>query len=79
MDERLRQNISETCGSEFWEPVTGVLWQNGTPWQIWKYENDVEFGGKTYRCVILEKYYIDPDDASAIDHSEDILAEAWEI
>lgn len=77
MDERLRQNIAECYGT--FEPITGVLWQDGTPWQLWKFEQDVEFEGKMWRCVIIEKDYIDPADASAIDHTEDVLAEAWEL
>jgi len=79
MDKDLRQNIAETYDGSAWKPVTGLLWQDGTPWQLWKFEEIVEFAGESYRCVIVEKSIYDPDDTEAVDYSIDILSEAWKI
>lgn len=79
MDERLRRHIGEIYDGGCWEKISAVMWQDGQPWELWKFEQDVKFEGATYRCVIIERDFIDPDDASAIDHAEDIFAEAWEI
>lgn len=77
MDERLMQSIEETCGSEYWEPVTGILWEDGTPWQILHFGNDVELDGLTYRCEILRRVIFDPDDLDAVDTVETLMARAW--
>lgn len=78
MTNELRQHIGE-AGYPL-EPVTGIYFQPGEmPWQLWKLERDVEFDGITYRCVIIEKDYYDPDDLEAVDHTEDIMAEAWAL
>ncbi len=77
MDERLRRDIAENYSG--WERITGTFWQDGTPWELWKFEHDVEHDGKWWRCVIIEKATLDKDDWSALDYAEDIFAEAWEL
>ena len=79
MSEELIQNIIETIDGSAWEAITGLLWENGTPWQLYKFEGDVSFEGSIYRCVIVEKIIFDSDDVSAVDYAEDIYAAAWEI
>ena len=79
MSEELRQNISETVDGSAWEAITGILWENGTPWQLAKFEGDVSFKGSIYRCVIVEKIIFDPGDVSAVDYAEDIFTAAWQI
>lgn len=79
MNERLRENIGETIDGSAWESVTGIYWENGTPWKLNKFEGDVSFEGSLYRCVILEKIVFDPDDLTAVDYAEDIYAAAWKI
>ena len=74
-----KQNISETIDGSAWETITGILWENGTPWQLSKFEGDVSFEGSIYRCVIVEKIVFDPDDVSAVDYAEDLFTAAWEI
>lgn len=77
MPEDLRLNIAAT--TDGWEPVTGVLWTDGTPWQVLKFERDVEHEEALWRCVILERVVYDPDDLSAVDYAEAILADAWPL
>lgn len=79
MHDELRLHIGEVYGSEAWEAVTGTIWTNGRPWQLWKLEQDVEHAGSRWRCVIVQRSVYDPDDITALDYAEDIFAEAWEI
>lgn len=79
MDERLREHIGATIEGGAWEPITGILWENETPWQLFKFEQDVEFEREIYRCVIIEKWVYDPDDLTAVDYAEDVFAKAWMI
>lgn len=79
MSEELRQNISETIAGSAWEDITGIYWENGTPWQLSKFEGDVSFEGSIYRCVIVEKIIFDPADVTAVDYAEDIYSAAWEV
>ena len=79
MSEDLRQNISETIDGSAWEAITGIYWENGTPWQLAKFEGDVSFEGSIYRCVIVKKIIFDPDDVTAVDYAEDIYSAAWII
>ena len=77
MTEELKNHISETCGSEFWEPITCVLWQGYSSWQLFKFENDILFDDSTWRCVLIRKDTYDSDVPDAVDYSEVIFAEAW--
>jgi len=79
MDRDLRQHISETIDGGAWEAVTSILWQDGTPWQLWKLERDIEFDGDLWRCVIVAKAVYDPDDPGAVDYAVDVISEAWMI
>jgi len=78
MSEELRRNIGEV-GYPF-EPITGIYHEGGKqPWQLFMLERDVEFEGQTWRVVIVERCFYDPDDLEAVDYAEDILAEAWPL
>lgn len=79
MDSDLRQQIAETYDGGAWQSVTGILWQDGQPWQIRKFEEVVEYEGCLWRCIILTKNVLDADDIGAVDYCEDILSEAWEL
>lgn len=79
MSEELRNHIGEIYDGGAWEKVTGTFWKNGDPWDIWKFEHDVEFGGRKWRCIILQRVVYDPDDVDAVAYADDILAEAWEL
>lgn len=79
MDERLRRNIDECYDGSAWEAVTGILRKGKAPFQIWKFEHDVWFEHKTYRCLIIENWVYDVRDISAIDYAKTIYEEAWEI
>lgn len=79
MDERLRQNIGEVCGCEHYEAITGIMWQNGTPWQLFSFDNDIDFEGERWRVVMVQKWVYDPDDVTAVDYTEDIFSEAWQL
>ncbi len=79
MTQDLRQHIAETIDGGAWEGITGRLWQDGQPWELWKLEQDVEYDGQLWRCVIVQRVSFDPDDPDAVDTADDILAEAWPI
>lgn len=80
IDEGLRRNIDECYDGSAWEAVTGILGLKGrTPFRIWKFEKDVEYEHKMYRCLIIEKCVYDADDISAVDYAETIYEDAWEI
>ena len=61
-----------------WDPVTDVYWQTDSLWQIYKLEQDVEFEGRVYHCVILSKLVSNLFDPGLILYAEDIFSEAWE-
>lgn len=77
MDERLRNHIGEIYDGGAWEAVTGVLWKYNIPFQLWKFEQDVEFEGKLWRCLIIQDCTYDTDDLTAVDCARDVFAEAW--
>lgn len=79
MDEGLRRNIDECDGIFGWEAVTGLLLKGETPFKIWKFDKDVEYEHKMYRCLIIEKDVYNADDIDAVDYSETIYEDAWEI
>lgn len=79
MNERLRQNIGEIYDAGAWEPVTGIVWQGDDPWQLMSFEQDVEFEGKTWRCVIVQCIHFDADDLDAVDYAEDVFSAAFVI
>lgn len=78
MDSELRAHIAETCIGG-WSPVTGMYWEESSPWQLFSFEQDVEFEGRDFRCVIIQKVAYDPDDLTAVDVAFDVFSEAWEI
>ena len=79
MDIDLRLHVGEIYDGAAWEAVTGVLWNNGVPFQLFKFEQDVDYDGARWRCVIIQKCVYDRDDVSAVDYAEDVFAEAWTI
>ena len=79
MNEDLRTYISEHYDGGAWDAITPIYWKNGQPWQLWKFEHDVDFDGYRWRCVIIRRDEIDPEDISAVNYSEDVFADAWEI
>ena len=79
MDEKLRQQIGETTDATAWEIITGILWKDGIPFQLWKFEQDVEFNKEMWRCLIIQKLVFYPDDIRSVDYCEDIMSEAWKL
>lgn len=79
MDERLRRTIDECYDGSAFVAVTGVMWKDGTPFQIFKFEEDVECEQKLFRCLIITKWVYDAADLSAVDYTEDVFTDAWEI
>lgn len=75
----LRHSIGAVYDSSCWEPMTGLLWKAGTPFQLWKFERDVVYDGETWRVIIIEKHVMDVDYTEAIDRAEDVYFEAWTI
>lgn len=79
MTSEIRQQISENYDGSAWESVTGILWQDGKPWQLRKFEEIVEYEGCLWQCLVVTKIVFDADDIGAVDYCEDILSEAWEL
>ena len=77
MNNELRNHISEVYDGGSWEAITGILWKDGEPWQLFKFEQDVDFEGEFYRCCIISKSVYDPDDVESVDYTEDVFCESW--
>lgn len=76
MSNELYQHIAEIYGTCD-DPITGIILEEDTPWQLWKFERDVEFQGKIWRCVIIEKVVYDPDDPTAADFTDVVFSNAF--
>lgn len=77
--DELIQHIGE-CGLGRWEPMTGKQFpEGGQPWQLFLFENDVEWDGATWRCTFIDKRYFDEDRPDELDYSEIVFAEAFEL
>lgn len=79
MDEYLRQSIAEHYDSGCWDAITGIILENGTPWQLTKFEEDVEYHGSVWRCLIITKNVYFPDDFQEVVYVEDIFSSAFEL
>ena len=79
MKERLRQVIDETYDGSAWERITAIFWEDGTPWDLWLFDHDVEFNGATWRCVIITRCEYSPKDLTAVEQAEDLFTAAWEF
>lgn len=79
MNKDLINRIEEIYDGGAWEAVTGVVWQGARAWQLFKFEQDVEFEGALWRCVLLAKDELCPEDVEAVERREYILTEAWQI
>ena len=72
--EELRKYIGENYDGSFWKNVTDFYNRDGEAWELRKFEETVEFDGKNYYVIIIEKWNYDSDDNSALDYSEEIFA-----
>lgn len=79
MNKELLTHIEEVYDGGAWEAITGLLWEDGQPWQLFKFEQDVDYNRQLWRCLIIRRCVFDPDDVSAVDYTEDIFVRAWEI
>lgn len=79
MPDDLRRHIAETYDAAAWEPITGTIWEHGTPWSLSLFEQDIEYDGHTWRCHIVQRTVFDADDPAAVDFAEDILSNAFQI
>ena len=79
MDELLRRDISEHYDGGCWENVTGIIWENGTPWQLIKFERDVEYFGTMWQCIIVTRVVYDTIDLTAVVEAEDVFSSAFEL
>lgn len=78
MPEDLRDHIRQT-GCLVPEPATGIRWSDEGGVQIMVFDDDVEFEGKTWRCIIVERWIWSNRHSEAIDSTEDIYTDAWPI
>lgn len=76
MSNELYRHIAEIYGTCD-DPITGIIWEEDAPWQLWKFERDVEFQEKIWRCVIIEKVVYDPDDPTAVDFTDVVFSNAF--
>ena len=79
MKETLRQHIESTYDGSAWERITPLYWEDGTPWDLWLFDHDVEFDGDTWRCCIVMRCEYSPDDLDAIELVEDVFTSAWTL
>lgn len=79
MSSEMKLAIGETCGAEYWEPISSKMWEVNTPWQLMYFEHDFEYEKQLWRVVVIEKYVYDADDPEAIDRTEEVFSSAWVI
>lgn len=77
MNESLRQHIAEHYDSGSWDAITGIIWDGGIPWQLTKFEREVEYSGSVQQCIIVTRVVYDPIDPTAVVEAEDIFAVAF--
>lgn len=71
MDRNLRRDIAEHYDGSFWEPMgTRVFNGDGTSWQLYFFDQNVEHDGGTLRCMIVDRWNfndVDKDDVDSVD------------
>ena len=59
--------------------ATGVLYNGAAPFQIFVTEADVEVDGRTLRGCLVEKCVYDADDTEAVNYTDELSVDVWEI
>lgn len=79
MNEDILQDIMQNYDNSAWKAITGPRYPySDEGFQLFLFDNDVEHGGKTYRCVIVQKVVYDGNTMS-VDRAENIFCEIWEL
>lgn len=73
LSAEIRKMIGEIYDGGSWEQVSDLYNRDGEAWQLWKFEQAVEFEGKNYWAVIIEKHNLDPDDVECVEDVETVF------
>lgn len=79
MEKTIRNYIGEHYDGGSWEQITDTYNRNGESWSLWKFEETVEFEGKNFWCVIIEKYNLDPEDIECVEDTETVFEKYIEL
>lgn len=77
--EELRKHIGEIYDGSFFKPTTCLYNRDGEAWQLQQFEETVDFGGKRYFVVLVEKVNFDPEDIDCVEDVEDVFFKAVEL
>lgn len=70
LNDEIRKMIGEIYDGGCWESCSCLYNREGEAWQLWKFEQTVNFNGKRYDALIIEKHNLDPDDIECVEDSE---------
>ncbi len=70
MNQELRNHIGEQYDGSFWTKESNLYNRDDEAWQLYKFEETVEFDGKQYWVVIIEKWNLDPEDIEVVESTE---------
>lgn len=69
----IRERIGEIYDGVFWKPVSDLYNRNGEAWQLFRFEETVEFEGEQYWAIIVEKHNLTPEDTKCVEDTEIIF------
>lgn len=61
------------------EPISNKIEQNGRLWQLFKFDDVVEYNGKAFLCIIVSKFEYDSQAPDEVICVTDLFAEALEV
>ena len=81
MDMGLYLHIGEVYGVESWQKILDKHWiEDGIGFELWMFDNDVEYDGHLWRSVIIQRCVYDAQlGADDVDHVEMVMALAWKL
>lgn len=78
-EKTLRQYIREHYDGGFWEKITAVYNRDDEAFELMKFEETVDFEGKRYDVVIIDKWNLDPEDLEVVEDAEEVFFKAIEL
>lgn len=79
MEKEIKSIIGEKYDGSFFEPITCLYNRNGEAWQLFKFEENVEYNEKNWYVVIIEKYNYDVSDIESVETVETVFEKYIEL
>lgn len=73
LTEELKNEIASHYDGSFYKSLTSLHNDGNYAWELFKFEENVEYEGKEYYCTLIEKYNYDPEDIECILDTEIIF------